>query len=355
MYILKIEIKNNFDKVISTQYFVEMMSEVMTHISQEKTEAKPFNTENEAQAMIENNKIHLKDFIIESVDTKTEQINEELQARIKRFEERRQSKIDRLKERAEKIRKKHEGNDLSLYSEEKSGIPLGQPILVGHHSERRHRRHLERIERKVRAHFEANNYADNLENRAQSAESNDSIMANDPLAQNKIAEKIKKLEKHRDFMKAANKLIKKEDREALKAMFLKDGYSEEKAEKNTNDLFTPNCFGRLGFESFSLTNTGAEIRRLQKRLTAQTRIETGFESFKIGEILVELVDGQIQVEFQGKPSDECRASLKKSPLVLKWSGYSKRWVRKYTDSIGKYFFNELKAVLEKENNLTGGN
>src|SRR5687767_10130341 len=27
-----------------------------------------------------------------------------------------------------------------------SQIPLGQPILVGHHSEKRHRRHLERID-----------------------------------------------------------------------------------------------------------------------------------------------------------------------------------------------------------------
>ena len=35
-------------------------------------------------------------------------------------------------------------------SEEKSGIPFGQPILVGHHSERRHRRVIERADHAMR-------------------------------------------------------------------------------------------------------------------------------------------------------------------------------------------------------------
>lgn len=48
-------------------------------------------------------------------------------------------------------------------------IPLGQPILVGHHSERRHRRDLEKIDRKLDAGVEASRAAETYERRADSA------------------------------------------------------------------------------------------------------------------------------------------------------------------------------------------
>ena len=51
-------------------------------------------------------------------------------------------------------------------SEEKSGIPLGQPILVGHHSERGHRKALERADNNMRKCVEASQKAEEYEQRA---------------------------------------------------------------------------------------------------------------------------------------------------------------------------------------------
>lgn len=49
------------------------------------------------------------------------------------------------------------------------GIPMGQPILVGHHSERRHRRDLERAEGHLRAGIAATRQAEHHQDRAATA------------------------------------------------------------------------------------------------------------------------------------------------------------------------------------------
>jgi len=49
-------------------------------------------------------------------------------------------------------------------------IPMGQPVLVGHHSERRHRRDLDRMDRGMRTGVEESRKAEHYEQRAESAE-----------------------------------------------------------------------------------------------------------------------------------------------------------------------------------------
>ena len=110
------------------------------------------------------------------------------------YESKKAARVERLRARAEKKRQFAEGKDLSLFGESRSGIPLGQPILVGHHSERRHRRHLERIENTVRRGYEALEKAQELESRADAAESRTAIDSDNPEAVRLIEEKIKKLE-----------------------------------------------------------------------------------------------------------------------------------------------------------------
>ena len=64
------------------------------------------------------------------------------------YEERKQARIDRYREKAERARQ--ESKELSRESISMlEHIPPGQPILVGHHSERGHRKLLERSDRKM--------------------------------------------------------------------------------------------------------------------------------------------------------------------------------------------------------------
>ena len=135
-----------------------------------------------------------------------------------------------------------------------SVIPLGQPILVGHYSEGRDRRYRERIRNKYRRGYELMQRADELRARAQAAQDNQAIFSDDPDAVEKLTEKIERLEKRQELMKAANRLVRKEDRDGLREM----GFSDTRIEQ----LFTPDFCCRLGFPDYELQNNGANIRRL---------------------------------------------------------------------------------------------
>lgn len=52
-------------------------------------------------------------------------------------------------------------------SEEKTGIPFGQPILIGHHSERGHRKTIERADNAMRKSIEENKKAEDYERRSE--------------------------------------------------------------------------------------------------------------------------------------------------------------------------------------------
>ena len=261
------------------------------------------------------------------------------------YELKKQARIERMRERAEKKRAFASQNDLSLYGESKSGIPLGQPILVGHHSERRHRKHLERIENKVRKGFEAAEYADTLEERANAAESRTAIDSDNPEALTLIDQKIARLQESVEYSKKINKLLsryglKNDIFQAIEHFkTLDDADSKYIVDYLSARTHFYAC-KELRMFTLSTTNTTAEIRRLKKRKEGLTKVQQGFESFTINGILVELVEGQIQVEFGFKPDDETRSKLKRSPLALKWSSYSKRWVRKHTETTQSNWFKE---------------
>ena len=70
------------------------------------------------------------------------------------YEIKKQARIDRLRERADKARKEAS----SRYETARkmgSVIPMGQPILVGHHSEKRDRNYRARIDTNYRKGYEA--------------------------------------------------------------------------------------------------------------------------------------------------------------------------------------------------------
>jgi len=89
-----------------------------------------------------------------------------------------------------------------------SAIPPGQPILVGHHSERRHRRDLNRINGLTRKGFDALEESKRLERRALSAEENNSIFSDDPAAGEKLEAKISRLEARQNLMRDVNRFIR---------------------------------------------------------------------------------------------------------------------------------------------------
>lgn len=82
-----------------------------------------------------------------------------------------EERADRLHERAAKAKAEAQGR-MAAFDRIANNIPVGQPILLGHHSEKRHRRDIERMRTNLQKGFEASDKAKSLEGRAQAVEEN---------------------------------------------------------------------------------------------------------------------------------------------------------------------------------------
>lgn len=170
------------------------------------------------------------------------------------YRERRLARADRLRGWSESNQTKSEARGAEA-DRIADGIPFGQPILVGHHSERRHRKDLARIqngmsaavelERKANAQASA---ADEIEAQAANA-----IYDDDPDAIERLSEKIVKLEAERKAMRDANAKYRKEHKAELAAM---SPYDRHQA---------------VPYPGYALQNLGGNITRCRQRLVRLQR------------------------------------------------------------------------------------
>jgi len=200
-------------------------------------------------------------------------------------------------------------------------IPLGQPILVGHHSEKRHRSQLKRIDQHFAKAQEHHQKAEHYRRRVTALESNRAIFSDDPDATEKLVDKIERLKNRQGIMKRANLLIRKADRDGLADL----GFSDE----TIANLFKTDFAGRVGFPNYVLTNNSANIRRLEKRLAILQKAqsdETTEEKFPGGIRLVDNVeDNRLQIFFPEIPSEALRRELKSNGF--RWSPTLGAWQR----------------------------
>lgn len=142
------------------------------------------------------------------------------------------------------------------------GIPFGQPILVGHHSEAGHRRDLNRIESGMRQGVESAKMADHHRSKADGiqAQLDHSIFSDDPDAPERLRERIAELEAEREMRKLANRAYKAGGEAAMRT-----AVSQDIADVGVQTLkFQP--YYKMPYPPYSISNIGANIRRLQKRL-----------------------------------------------------------------------------------------
>ena len=163
--------------------------------------------------------------------------------------ERRLSRAERLRGWSEK----REAQSDALHEDARAqtaSIPFGQPILVGHHSERGHRAAIERGWSKMGAAVENDRKAADMAARAASIEAQaaGAIYTDDADAGERLAEKIAAMEGQRDRMKAANTAYRAAHRAELKAM---TAYERSLA---------------VPYPSWQITNLTANIGRAKQRL-----------------------------------------------------------------------------------------
>ena len=148
-------------------------------------------------------------------------------------------------------------------------IPLGQPILVGHHSEAHARRDADRIHANMSAGVASADMAAHHRSVAAGIQHqlNGSIFSDDPDAREQLQVRIAELEAQRARRKAINAEIKRGD--GWVARLTARGAPITDAEHR--QLTDAACFsGSVGYPAYAMTNLGANIRRLKARLLTLT-------------------------------------------------------------------------------------
>lgn len=263
------------------------------------------------------------------------------------YQDRIESKKERLEARAEKAQAE---SNARFENAHQLGhvLPFGQPILVGHHSERKHRRLIENIDSNMRKSVEAQDKADYLEAKADSVGSA-GIASDDPEAIQKLKEKLANLERSQEMMKLINKVIRsKHMSNEDKIEYMTQTHKLTK--KHATELLEGDFCGRIGFPSYSLQNNNATIRATKQRIETLEKLHSEAPLEDAGEVeginwtLYE-EEGRIKFSFDGIPSESVRESLKSRGF--KWSRFSKAWVRKITGNAVHSTYSILREFKSK--------
>lgn len=224
-------------------------------------------------------------------------------------------------------------------------IPFGQPILVGHHSEKRDRGFRNRIHNTFGKSFALQEKAEHLAQKAASVGTG-GISSDDPDATSKLRAELATLEATQERMKAANKAIrtnaKKEPAEQVAAL-VAIGFTEQQAA----NLLEKDFAGRIGFPGYALTNNNANIRRIKARivdlekLAERVDVEEEGKGFTYRE---DTEENRVMFLFEGKPDEATRKLLKAHGF--KWSPKREGmpWVRQLNNS-GIWAGGEVKKAL----------
>lgn len=266
------------------------------------------------------------------------------------YEARKQAKIDRYNELAEKAN----NNSESLLKQAKSMsscIPFGQPILIGHHSEKSDRNFRNRITNKYEKSLRESDKAKYYRQKAIAAENNNSISSDDPEAATKLKTKIEQAEKLQEVMKAGNRIVKSKPKneatpEKIESL-CKLGFKEETAKK----IFIPDFCGRVGFASYQLSNNNANIRRMKQRLKslqANAKAEHKEIKFEGFTVIENPEENRIQIDFNSKEDyfELCKnKGINLRSHGFKYSKYSGVWQR-HLNNAGRYATENVIKLLK---------
>lgn len=199
----------------------------------------------------------------------------------------------------------------------------GTPILVGHHSERRHRRDIDRLDASMRRQIEAMDRAEELDRRAAGIEQGGrQISSDDPDAVTKLRAKLAETRGANEAMKAGlakARRVVKANGSATRAELLAAGVPERVA-----------TFFDLMGSLPTLANGRAEERRIEARIAElEARATRAPRTAVFPGGRVEETDDRVVIMHDQKPPQPTIDALRSRGFV--WARSMGAWVRKRTE------------------------
>ena len=224
----------------------------------------------------------------------------------------------RLERREEWAEKAHKRSDAAYGRSNQicENIPLGQPILVGHHSEKRARKDQERIHNAMNKSVAEMKKAEHHTAKARGIQEqlDRTIFSDDDDAIERLEEKIEKIENECTEAKRINAAYKAVSTKGNRKKFYDMGYGDEQIDALLDRIEKDSWVDRP-FPSYYLTNRRAEVRRAKKRIE-QIKIQR--ERVKIAEGTengVSIVCGEsgwARITFAEKPDRSVIQDLKQN-------------------------------------------
>jgi hypothetical protein len=200
------------------------------------------------------------------------------------YEQKQEARRERLAARAERLAEKSQ-QAFARSSRAMDGIPFGQPILVGHHSEGRHRAALKRSDNAMRQCCELLKQANETARRAESIGSG-GISSDDPDAVTKLEQRLAELEAKRIKIKARD------------------------------------------HESWELSNLAANIRRIKQRIAELKRPAPKFNPIDtpLYSVTLDVEENRIVLKLKERISKEAFKGLRHQAWL--WSPTRNAFVKK---------------------------
>lgn len=226
------------------------------------------------------------------------------------YELKKKSRIEYYEEQAEKLEKQSKMYCNSNNINAVIGMQ-GEPIKIGHHSEKRHRRLIEKAENDMKKSFELSQKAEYYREKAEAAELNTSIYSDDPNAIEKLEKKLKNLMESHELMKKINAEYKKckgdIDKMTIPSEKIKQQLKIAKEDHRYSTPYKP-------FTGYTLQNSNTKIRNTKKRIEKLKKSAQDVTTqWEIGDITIvdNVEENRVQIFFPDKPSDEIRTKLKR--------------------------------------------
>jgi len=218
-----------------------------------------------------------------------------------------EQKLEKREEWAEKAREKC-SEEFETARKITENIPFGQPILVGHHSERMHRRDIERSASHMDKGCAEYRKAEYHEEKARglSRMLDNTIFSDDEDAIERLQEKLGDRRALQEGYKRINKIIRSKQltsAEKVKEIMLVGIVGEENATE---------MVGRgYGIPAYAMQNNNGEIRRLEQRIKEITaRKARQAEAEQAGGVAVTISGDYATVTFAEKPEYSIIRALK---------------------------------------------
>ncbi len=244
------------------------------------------------------------------------------------YEAKQERKRERLEEAAGRAESRSQDR-MQASHRATAGIPFGQPILVGHHSERRHRNALKRSDQAMRRSIEEDDRASELRHRAE-AVGKGGISSDDPDAIDKLREKLATLELQSNTAKRINAEYRKNRRTMDKGAALNAVSGLSNDEKLTLARGMAAAFWIDQPMPFG-SNRSAQIRSVRQRiaeLEARLPADAPTRELARGEGWVAEERPELNrtvFDFDAKPSADVRKLLKERGF--KWMRSEGVWSR----------------------------